>query len=93
MAAVSVFAGMTGKNRHFRDLSQQVLSGVVAFLILSPPLQSFHVVLPKKDVSFVFFLVELCLPVAYFLFNSLSFSCSIYSKFVDMTINLLSLIP
>ena len=27
---VSVFAGMTGKNRHFRDLSQQVLSGVVA---------------------------------------------------------------
>ena len=30
MAEVSVFAGMTGKNRHFRDLSQQVLSGVVA---------------------------------------------------------------
>ena len=29
LAAVSVFAGMTGKNRHFRDLSQQVLSGVV----------------------------------------------------------------
>ena len=29
MAEVSVFAGMTGKNRHFRDLSQQVLSGVV----------------------------------------------------------------
>ena len=29
MAAVSVFAGMTGKNRHFPDLSQQVLSGVV----------------------------------------------------------------
>ena len=30
LAEVSVFAGMTGKNRHFRDLSQQVLSGVVA---------------------------------------------------------------
>ena len=29
MAEVSLFAGMTGKNRHFRDLSQQVLSGVV----------------------------------------------------------------
>ena len=29
LAAVSVFVGMTGKNRHFRDLSQQVLSGVV----------------------------------------------------------------
>ena len=28
-AEVSVFAGMTGKNSHFRDLSQQVLSGVV----------------------------------------------------------------
>ena len=25
-----MFARMTGKNRHFRDLSQQVLSGVVA---------------------------------------------------------------
>ena len=30
LTEVSVFAGMTGKNRHFRDLSQQVLSGVVA---------------------------------------------------------------
>ena len=32
LAEVSVFARMTGKNRHFRDLSQQVLSGVVASL-------------------------------------------------------------
>ena len=32
LAAVSVFAGMTGKNRRFRDLSQQVLSGVVCGL-------------------------------------------------------------
>ena len=31
LAEVSVFARMTGKNRHFCDLSQQVLSGVVAF--------------------------------------------------------------
>ena len=50
----------------------------LAFLILSPPLQSFHVVLPKKDVSFVFFLVELCLPAAYFLFNSLSLRLLLY---------------
>ena len=35
LAAVSLFAGMTGKNRHFRDFSQQVLSGVVA--VKSPP--------------------------------------------------------
>ena len=27
---VSVFARMAGKNRHFRDLPQQVLSGVAA---------------------------------------------------------------
>ena len=31
LAEVSVFAGMTGKNRHFRDLSQQVLLGVVTY--------------------------------------------------------------
>ena len=35
MAEVSVFARMTGKNRHFRDLSQQVLSGVVGRLVAS----------------------------------------------------------
>ena len=29
LAEVSVFNEMTGKNRHFRNLSQQVLSGVV----------------------------------------------------------------
>ena len=28
----------------------------LAFLILSPPLQNFHVVLPTKNVSFVFYL-------------------------------------
>ena len=31
LGEVSVFARMIGENRHFRDLSQQVLSGVVAF--------------------------------------------------------------
>ena len=36
LAEVSVFAGMTGKNRHFRNLSQQVLSGVVAVLMKKP---------------------------------------------------------
>ena len=35
MAEVSVFARMIAKNRHFRDLSQQVLFGVVAFLHIS----------------------------------------------------------
>ena len=29
----------------------------VAFLIFSPPLQNRHVVLPKKNVSFVFYLI------------------------------------
>ena len=52
----------------------------VAFLILSPPLQNFHVVLPTKNVSFVFylsikisvalFLVEFRWPAAYSLFLS-----------------------
>ena len=35
MAEVSVFARMIGKNRHFRDLSQQVLFGVVDVSIYS----------------------------------------------------------
>ena len=43
----------------------------LAFLIFSPPLQNFHVVLPTKNASFVaLFLVELRWPVAYFLFFS-----------------------
>ena len=59
----------------------------LAFLILSPPLQNFHVVLPTKKCLLCFlslalnpcrlFLVELRSPVAHFLF-SLSFSCSIF---------------
>ena len=59
----------------------------LAFLIFLPPLQNFHVVLPTKNVSFVFylslytsialFLVELHWPAPNFSF-SLSFSCSIF---------------
>ena len=52
----------------------------LAFVIVSLPLQNFHVVLPSKNVSFVFylslqisvalFLAELRWPAAYFLFFS-----------------------
>ena len=52
----------------------------LAFLSFSPPLQYFHVVLPTKNVSILFylllwlsvvlFLVELRWPVTYFLFFS-----------------------
>ena len=35
LAEVSVFARMIGKNRHFHDLSQQVLCGVVALGVKS----------------------------------------------------------
>ena len=59
-----------------------------AFVILSPSLQNFHVVLPTKNVSFVFYLsaLNLCRPFprwpslasrTTFSF-SLSFSCSIF---------------
>ena len=54
----------------------------LAFLILSPPLQNFHVVFPTKNFSFVFFLVELRWPAAYFLSFS-AFPIALYSKFVD----------
>ena len=68
-----------------------------AFLIFSPPLKNFHVVLPTKNVSFAFylslllsvtlFLVELRWPIAFFsLF--LCLSVFLYSKFVGMSINL-----
>ena len=57
----------------------------LAFLILSPPLQNFFVVLStKKKMPPLFFflcrpfcLVELRLPAAYFSF-SLYFSCSVF---------------
>ena len=63
----------------------------LAFLILSPPLQSFHVVLPKKMAPLFFFSLSFaCLPPTFSLI--LCLSLALYSKFVDMTINLLSLI-
>ena len=61
----------------------------LGFLIFSPPLKIFHVVLPTNSslssalalISVALFLVELRQPVAHFII-------SLYSKFVDMTINL-----
>ena len=60
----------------------------LALLILSPPLQSFHVVLLTKQMSPLFFfsLSFAGLPPTFSF--SLSFSLALYSKFVDMTINL-----
>ena len=58
----------------------------LAFLIFPPPLQNFHVFLPTKKCLLCLlslalfvapFLVELCWPVAYFLF----FSVSLFSVF------------
>ena len=71
--------------------------GPLAFLILSPPLQNSHVVLPTKNVSFVFLslAVDLCRPFScwaslacHLLPLFLCLSLALYSKFVDMTINL-----
>ena len=42
----------------------------LAFLILSPPLQNFHVVLPTKKCLLYYFLGELRWPAAYFLLFS-----------------------
>ena len=68
----------------------------LAFLILSPLLQNFHVVLPTKKFLLCFlslaldlrrpFLVEFRWSAAFSLFFCLSLA--LYSKFVDMTINL-----
>ena len=73
----------------------------LAFLIFWSPLQIFHLVLPTKNVSLfyifrsgslsLFFSLSFAgLSPAFFLFFCLSLS--LYSKFVDMTINLRSLI-
>ena len=69
----------------------------LAFLILSPPLQNFHVVLPTKKCLLCFLSLALnpcspfsrwaslaCRPLSLFLCLSLA----LYSKFVDMTIYL-----
>ena len=67
----------------------------LAFLILSPPLQNFHVVLPTKKMSPLFFLSPFFTlnfaglpPTSLFLCLSLA----LYSKFVDMTIYLIQII-
>ena len=69
----------------------------LAFLILSPPLQNFHVVLPTKKclLCFLSLALDLCRPFSRWaslacrlLSLFLCLSLSLYSKFVDMTINL-----
>ena len=52
-----------------------------------PAATKFHIVPPTENVSFAPFLVELRWPVA-LLSLFLCLSLSLYSKFVDMTINL-----
>ena len=70
---------------------------LLAFLIFSPPLQIFHVVLPAKNVFFVFLSLALALCRSFSRWALLAcrllsrFLClflSLYSKSVNMTINL-----
>ena len=69
----------------------------LAFLILSPPLQNFYVVLPTKKclLCFLSLALDLCRPFSRWaslacrlLSLFLCVSLALYSKFVDMTINL-----
>ena len=69
----------------------------LAFLILSPPLQNFHVVLPTKKclLCFLSLALDLCRPFSRWaslacrlLSLFLCLSLALYSKFVDMTIYL-----
>ena len=69
----------------------------LAFLILSPPLQNFNVVLPTKKclLCFLSLALNLCHPFSRWaslacrlLSLFLCLSLALYSKFVDMTINL-----
>ena len=69
----------------------------LAFLILSPPLQNFHVVLPTKKclLCFLSLALDLCRPFSRWaslacrlLSLFLCLSLALYSKFVDLTINL-----
>ena len=70
----------------------------LAFLILLPPLQNFHVVLPTKKclLCFLSLALDLCRPFSRWaslacrlLSLFLCLSLALYSKFVDMTINLI----
>ena len=69
----------------------------LAFPILSPPLQNFHVILPTKKclLCFLSLALDLCRPFSRWaslacrlLSLFLCLSLALYSKFVDMTINL-----
>ena len=58
-----------------------------AFLILSPPLQNFHVVLPPQN--FLSVTLDPCRPFSrWALLACHLIFLALYSKFVDMTINL-----
>ena len=80
---------------HCRSLTP-CIGGRQVFLILSPPLQNFHVVLATKRclLCFLSLALDLCHPFSvefrclatFSLFLCLSHA--IYPKFVDMTINL-----
>ena len=68
----------------------------LAFLILSPPLQNFHVVLPTKKclLCFLSLALDLCRPFSRWaslacrlLSLFLCLSLALYSKFVNMTIH------
>ena len=69
----------------------------LAFLIFSPPLQNFYVVLPTKKIFLCFLSLALALcrsfsrwalPAYHLLSLYLCLSLALYSKSVDMTINL-----
>ena len=69
----------------------------LAFPILSPPLQNFHVALPTKKclLCFLSFALDLCRPFSPWVSLAcrllslfLCLSPALYSRFVDMTINL-----
>ena len=69
----------------------------LAFLILSPPLQNFHVVLPTKKclLCFLSLALDLCRPFSRWVSLAcrvlslfLGLSLALYSKSVDTTINL-----
>ena len=73
----------------------------LAFLILSPPLQNFHVVLPTKKclLCFLSLTLDLCHPFSRWaslacrlLSLFLSLFLALYSKFVDTTINLIPIL-
>ena len=73
----------------------------LAFLILLPPLQDYHVILPTKKchLCFLSLALDLCRPFSGWvslacrlLYLFLCLFLALYSKFVDMTINLSSIL-